>query len=631
MKHVIRKEIERVLKDMGLVRVEFTIEHPGESSHGDYSSNIALVVFGEFEARNSKIETNSKNIKLKTPLELAQEIVKNFKFRISSIQQVQDKNFKFIDRVEVAGPGFINFWLTKEYLFDSMIRIIKAKEEFGKGGGLKNKKVMVEYTDPNPFKEFHIGHLYSNAVGESLSRLFEAQGAEVRRANYQGDVGMHVAKSLYGILQQFRIHNSQFRIGEELQKLEKESLNERIEFLGQAYVLGAKAYEEDEKVKQEIHVLNKQIYELDPKIKDIYLQGRQWSLDYFETIYKRLGTKFDGYYFESEAGEIGLQLVYEYQKKGVFAESEGAVIFPGEKYNLHNRVFVNSLGLPTYEAKELGLNKKKYEDYPFDASVIVTGNEINEYFKVLLCAMEQVIPEVAQKTKHIGHGMVRLPQGKMSSRTGNVITGEWLLDEAKRRISSKFSEMADKTAEMVAVGAVKYALLKSGIGRDIEFSFDESISLEGNSGSYLQYTYVRTQSVLSKFQINTNNQKDLKLEIGNWKLEIEEENILRLLYRFPEVVEEASGHLAPNYICSYLFELAQAFNLFYQKHKILDQNVIPNLFRDPQHSDNEMLNRVQHDKNKDDTKRFRILLTASVGQVLYNGLYMLGIAVPERM
>jgi len=556
IKDKIKEKIKEILGsevDSGSI----VIDIPADLSHGDYSSNIAMRLAGQLQ---------------KSPMELAETIASKF----------EDEN---IEKVEVVKPGFINFWVSKKTLLNL---IENPQNNFEKGKKLSGKKIMVEFTDPNPFKEFHIGHLYSNAVGETLSRLLESQGAEVKRANYQGDVGMHVAKALYGIQKQ--------EAG--IKSIEESSPKKRAEFLGQSYAQGAKAYEEDENAKKEIEAINKKVYDQsDPELLELYKKGRQWSLDYFETIYKRLGTTFDFYYFESEVGEIGLKLVNEFLGKGVFEQSEGAVIFPGEKHNLHNRVFINSLGLPTYEAKELGLNKKKYEDYLFDTSVIVTGNEINEYFKVLLAAMEKIIPQVASKTKHLGHGMVRLPQGKMSSRTGSIITGEWLLDEAKKKIQEEFKDMKDETAEQVAVGAVKYALLRSAIGRDIAFSFDESISLDGNSGPYLQYTYARTNSVLAKKQ-----EKESK-EVQSPKLEKEEEELLRLLFKFAEVVEKAAEEYAPSFLCTYLFSLAQHFNLFYQKHKIVGS----------------------------EEEAFRLQLTASVGNVLKSGLHLLGIQSPEKM
>ena len=451
---------------------------------------------------------------------------------------------------------------------------------------MKGKKIMVEFTDPNPFKEFHIGHLYTNIVGEAISRLLSANSAVVKRANYQGDVGMHVAKAIYG-LQNLKI---------KVEDLEEKSLKEKIKTLGEAYAFGAKVYEDDADKKKEIEQLNKKIYAKDEAIIGLYEKGRQWSLEYFETIYERLGTKFDFYYFESEVGIDGLKLVKEYLQKGVFEESQGAVIYPGKKENLHDRVFINSLGLPTYEAKELGLAFKKYNDFKYDQSIVITANEIIAYFKVLIAALGKINPDLASKTKHLSHGMVKLPTGKMSSREGNIITGEWLLDEAKKLLKSKYSEMPEETAEKVAVGAIKYALLKSSLGHDIEFNFEESINIQGNSGPYLQYTFARTHSIWEK-----SAQKTDFADIQD--LNPEELALLRTISSFSETVDNAATTFSPNILCEYLFDLSQKFNLFYQKHKIIGS----------------------------DREAFRLALTLGVGQVIKNGLNLLGVSAPEHM
>ena len=344
----------------------------------------------------------------------------------------------------------------------------------------------------------------------------------------------------------------------------------------------------------------------------LYTKGRQWSLDYFETIYERLGTKFDFYYFERDEGKIGLDVVQKHLKKGIFQKSQGAVIFPGEKHGLHTRVFISSQGLPTYEAKDLGLAPTKYKDFAYDESIIVTGNEVDEYFRVVLAALRLVNPELGEKTKHISHGMVRLPTGKMASRTGKVLTGEWLLDEAKRRVlkiilevGSLEKKVQEEVAEVVGLGAVKYALLRSNIGRDIAFDFEESVSLEGNSGPYLQYTYARAQSVLRKAKLKMKNSK-LQFKIQNYEFNDAEVSILRYLYRFPEVVLEAGEEYAPSTICGFLFELAQRYNTFYSKHRIIQAK-------------------------SEEQRKLRFGLTAAVAQVLKNGLFLLGIKAPQKM
>ena len=597
MKDQIQSKLQKIISQLGVEDIEIKIDIPDDPSHGDYSSNIALVLFAKLKsvipakAGIQGVSDSSKTrITSKNPRELAKHL----------ILEIGNLKLDILDRVEVAGAGFVNFYLSQESLLQNLEKIHQEKEKFGANSqDSEPKKVMVEFTDPNPFKEFHIGHLYSNTVGESLSRLFESQGGDIMRVCYQGDVGLHVAKALYGV----KNHESRIKAAEQ------SSIQEKAKFLGQCYAMGARAYEES--AKDEIHVLNKKIYDRsDPNINKLYDLGKKWSLEYFETIYARLGTRFKKYYFESEVGQKGIQIVRE-NIGNVFKEDNGAVIFPGEEYGLHTRVFINSLGLPTYEAKELGLAPTKYTDFPYDLSVIVTGNEINEYFRVLLKALSLIKPDLASKTHHIGHGMVRLPSGKMSSRTGDVITGEWLLDTARDKILALYPEMDAKTSEIVAVGAVKYALLKSGIGQDITFSFDESITLDGNSGPYLQYTHARCKSILRKSEIR-NSKFELNSNVQNLKLEKEEEELLRHLIHFPEVVATAAEKYSPHLLCTYLFNLAQNFNLFYQKHSILTP-VIP------------------AEAGIQDSRAFRLSLTTAVAQTLKNGLNLLGIQVPEKM
>ncbi len=268
------------------------------------------------------------------------------------------------------------------------------------------------------------------------------------------------------------------------------------------------------------------------------------------------------------------------------------------------------MDLPTYEAKELGLAPWKYEDFQYYQSIIVTGNEIREYFKVLIAAMLAVAPELGKKTQHLPHGMVRLPEGKMSSRTGKIITGEWLLNEAHKRAADKIAEAKhnqtqiptseqDAVAELVGVGAIKYAFLKSTIGKDIEFNFDESVSFEGNAGPYLQYSYVRTQSILDKAP------KGLFMP-QNYQPNADEVLLLRRLVQFESIVVDAGKHLSPSLIASYIYELAKQFSVFYQNNRIADAK-------------------------ENDEVSFRVLLTQAVGNVLEKGLSLLGIEAPKHM
>lgn len=556
---------------------EFTVEHPADEAMGDYASNIALVLSKEL-GRN--------------PRELAVDLVGKL--------EGNKKLMKVVEKLEVAGPGFINFWIKDSIFLDEMSEVLKKKEKYGQNDRFLGEKVIVEYTDPNPFKQFHIGHLMSNAIGESLSRLFEFFGADICRANYQGDIGLHVAKSIFGLLKLLKER------GLDLSDMEKMSLDERVAVMGEAYVIGAKRYEEGENDKKEIEDLNEQIYKKDNLgIIEIYEMGRKWSLEYFEKIYLKLGSRFDEYFFESEVESVGVDMVNKGLEKGIFEKSQGAIVFKGEKSGLHTRVFVNKLGLPTYEAKDLALMGEKYRRFAYDKSVIVTANEINDYFRVILFVAGLINPELSEKTVHVGHGMLRLKNGKMSSRTGEVITAESLMAEVSEEIRKKMKETErDKeindvldVVEKVAVGAVKYSMLKQALGKDIAFDFDTSLSFEGDSGPYLQYAYARAMSVLEKAGKK-------KIEVGeNVRLENEEKNLLRWVYRFPEMVEVAGDNLSPNLICSYLIELSSRFNQFYAKCKIVGT----------------------------DKESFRLSLTKAMAQILSNGLWLLGIETVEKM
>ncbi|MEN8253655.1 MAG: arginine--tRNA ligase [Patescibacteria group bacterium] len=616
----IQQLIKEALEELVIaVAEEINLEHPADQNHGDYSCNIALTAFAQL-----------KNKKFKNPRELATAIVE----KISS---------PIVSKIEVAGPGFINFYLSHDWLIENMLETLHATSVRNKN--LSGQKIMVEFTDPNPFKEFHIGHLYSNTVGESIARVFESRGAEVKRADYFGDVGMHAAKSIWGLREKLRTDPG-LEIKEALNNLGKKPINQRVKFLGQAYALGATAFKDDEKAQEEIKEINfltflagqERLVEEEswqpqvdykkhiknPKfdyeeIKLLFITGRQWSLDYFDSIYERVGMGFDYYFPESAVGEYGVKIVKNGLEKGIFEKSDGAIIFPGKEHGLHDRVFINSLGLPTYEAKELGLAPEKHRQYPYDKSLIITGNEINEYFKVLLKALSKTHPELEAKTTHMGHGMVRLPEGKMSSRTGKIITGEWLLDEAKKRVLDVF-EASDKElnekerneiAEKIGQAAVKYAFLKSNIGDDIAFSFDESLSFAGNSGPYLQYTYVRCFSVLQKAKLDINKPFDTLIDLKSYKsqnLNNEEIDILRNLYKYFEVVELAAREYAPHHICTYLYSLAQKYNKFYNHHKI-----------------------IENSKSPAPNSKFRLALTLATAKILKEALNLLGIQVVEKM
>ena len=647
MKRYIQQLLERVLDGLGLEEiVSPMVSVPENPAHGDFSTNVAL--------------------KMPNPRKFAEEL----KNTIQKDQTISRAGI--IDRVEIAGPGFLNLYLSEASLVNQVGEVLKKGKAYGfspkstsakatggqsrlktifkkgkktdgkTGGSTDNKnsskngkigqeisrktaarkyparqnnvgegarssetipesasrRIMIEFADPNPFKEIHIGHVRNITLGESFCRLMESRGNQVRRANYEGDVGLHVAKSLWGLERLGKDAIDVSGVGLDIQQ--------KAALLGRAYAVGSKAFEAEKSVSEDIIALNKKIYAMGESIVALWRKGRQWSLDYFDTVYARLGTHFDRYYFESEVAPLGVAIVEKHTGRNLpvgrqgFEKSEGAIVYRGEKVGLHTRVFVTKEHYATYEAKDLALAPLKYSEWPYDLSIIMTGNEQSEYFRVMLAALAQINPDLATKPRHIPFGMVRLTTGKMSSRTGEVITADWLIEEAKKKIRAILSKSASNyseaqqndIAEKAAIAAVKYSMLRVNAISDIAFDIEASVSFEGDSGPYLQYTYARARSVLRKAGQGTGDREQ--------GLNPEERLLARQIIQFPDVVADAAENFAPNTICTYLFHLAQQFNLFYAHNPILG---------DPK----------------------RLTLTAATAQVLKNGLYLLGIDVLEQM
>lgn len=557
----LRESFIKAVEKIGIHSPKVDFEHPEDHKFGDLSTNLAMVY--------------AKELKL-SPKVLAQKIIDELENDLSD--EVQS--------MTIAGPGFINIKL-KDTFFTKKITEFFKKNDIGKNKLDKGKKIMVEYTDPNPFKIFHIGHLMANTIGESISRIIEFSGAEVIRACYQGDVGLHVAKTIWAILQDGKFQSN-------------------VKYLGDMYVIGNEKYETDENVKKEIIQVNRKIFEKsDKEINEIYKKGRDLSLEYFNTIYKKLGTKFDNFFFESEVFEDGLKIVREFLKKGIFENSDGAVIFPGEKYGTHTRVFITSEGLPTYEAKDLGLARKKFEIYSdLKESISVTGNEQDAYFKVIIAVLKEIYPDIASKTKHISHGILRPASGKMSSRKGNVVDAEDLIKEFELLVEDKLKDRKfdkkehEEIRREVAVAALKYTILRQAIGGDIIYDPKKAVSFEGDSGPYLQYSTVRANAVIMKAK-----EEEISETVKNFPEKVE--NLEKLSERFPEVIERARLEYSPHYIVTYLTELSSAFNSYYARYQIIDK--------------------------KDPLSPYRIMLTKVFVQIMKNGLWVLGIEIPRRM
>jgi len=555
MKQKLERALEAIVKKLFDVDVRVELTHPDEQ-FGDYATNVALQLGKQLG---------------KNPREIADAIAKTL------------PGLEMLEKSEVAGPGFINLTLNDQ----ALIAVLQTEP----ARPLAGQKVLVEYSDPNPFKPLHAGHLYTTLVGDTIARLIENAGAETIRLNYGGDVGRHVGISMWAIVRELG--------GEYPEKLAEIPEAERSIWLGKRYVAGTAAFEDDEAAKAEILETNKRVYQIhtendhESAFAQIYWTCRQWSYDYFLLLYKQLEVHpFDRVIPESEVTALGVQTVKEQLAQGVYAESDGAVVFQGEPYGLHTRVFINSQGLPTYEAKDVGLILTKWQDYHYDRSYYITAKEQAEYFQVMFKSVEQFLPEAATRAYSLTHGLVKLQGGvKMSSRKGNIVSALDILQAAR----DAGAETGTNPSEETILAAVKYAFAKNRIGGDIAYDPKESIALEGNSGPYLQYAHARARSILAK----ASEHKDVQLV----DLTVDERSLLRKITEYGESVERATSELMPHHVCTYLYELAQKFNQFYEHNRVIG----------------------------DDREPMRLQLVRLYANTLKDGLTLLGITAPERL
>lgn len=556
----IEQALAAIIKELWQVDVRAEVTRP-DVQFGDYATNVALQLAGQTR---------------QAPREIAVQLADALKKRLPDD----------IREVSVAGPGFVNITLHDGPLAAQAFAAPTTKPAHYRG-----QSIVTEYSDPNPFKVLHAGHLYTSVVGYAISNIMATAGGTVHRVNFGGDVGLHVGKTMWAILRELD--------GEHPEKLAAIPPERHAEWMAQAYVAGTNAYEDDEAAKADILTLNKRVYRLfetndrESSFAQIYWTCRQWSYEYFDAFYARIGTPFEKYYPESEVSDLGLKTVREQLDKGVFKHSDGAVVFEGEPYGLHTRVFINSQGLPTYEAKDVGLIMQKWQDYHFDHSVIITGNEQAQYMAVVLKAVEQFAPELVRATTHYTHGLIKLQGGvKMSSRKGNILRAVDVLDAA----AAANKQATGRDDEQAVLGAVKYAFLRQRIGADIVYNPDESVSLEGNSGPYLQYAHARARSILAKLP-HAHPQSLLS------DLDARERLLARKISEYPEVLNKAATEMLPHHICTYLYELAQECNRFYEHARVIG---------DPREATRAVLVRLYAD-------------------VLKDGLGILGIAAPEKM
>lgn len=477
--------------------------------------------------------------------------------------------------VSVAGPGFINIRLSNTVL----LAAIRDEPTTTRQG----ETVVIETNNPNPFKPMHIGHAYNAVLGDTLANLTAVAGATTCRVSYHGDVGTHVGKSMWAILRETDGDSA---------KLEAIPADERNTFMGKMYAAGSQAAKDSEEAKQEIDKLAKQSFVLDdPKYKAVYDLLAQWSYDQIDATVARLGNvPIERRYVESETEQPGKELIIA-NTPGIFKQSNGAYIFEGSKYGSFDNVYIGSHGNGLYGAHDMGLIQLKYNDYPnLDACIVPTGGEQAAYFKGVIAASELAIPALKGKLFNIPTGLVKLSTGKMSSRTGDVLEIGWLFDQFAEAIRQRGGEASDE----IVAGALRYQFLKVKIGGDVIFDVNEAVSLTGNTGSYLQYAHARARGILNKVSAM---HKELT------EVRDEDRLLVRKLGEYHEVVARAAEALEPHHICTYLFELSQEFNRYYEKNQVAGSEF----------------------------EAHRASLVATYADTLKAGLGILGIHAPERL
>ncbi|MBI2141035.1 arginine--tRNA ligase [Candidatus Woesearchaeota archaeon] len=556
--------------------IDSKIEVPADDSLGDY----AFPCFSLAKAMK------------KSPAAIAMEIA-------AAIGNDAAKSL-LIDRVQPAGP-YVNFFVNKKELAAAVIgEANKSRDSYG-SGKKTGKTAMVEYFHANTHKAVHIGHVRNICLGESLCRILEFSGNKVVRVNYQGDIGPHVSKCLWGIL------NLKDKIGSPPQQ-------NRLRWLGNVYVEANKLIEGNEQLEGETKQLLLRIYEGDKDLNKLWKETRQWCLDEFNEMYRDFGVKYNELYFESdmefEARKISRQLL----KDGIARESDGAIIMNLKPYKLGVFVLLTKDGTALYSSKDIALARKKMSKYALDRSIHVVGREQELHFKQLFKTLELIgsrEKEFAAKSYHLIYGLVMLPTGKMSSRAGSVVFYDDLRDEllslasaeVKKRHSDWNESQIAAAAKKIAFAALKFGMINRDNDKELVFDWEQAMKLEGETGPYVQYAYARICSIFRKYGKSL-PQPD-KIDYSQLATTAAEIKVIKLIREFPTVVAAAAAQLKPALLSRYLLDLAQSFSNFYNDCPILTA--------------------------EDNAREARLLLCSAVKQVLENGLKLLAIDVLEEM
>lgn len=489
------------------------------------------------------------------------------------------------------GP-YVNFFVNREnQIFDTLNEILSKKEKYGKPDIKEKNKIMIEFSQPNTHKAFHVGHIRGTSLGESISRILEFHGNKITRANYSGDTGMHVAKWLWCYT---KFHA-------------KEKLTNEESWIAKIYVDAAKKYDLSEKNQKEVEVINWAMEKKEnKKLMQLWEKSRKYSIDSWKKIYKELNTKFDVHFFESEVEKRAKDLAYDLRDKKIAVKSDEAIIMNLKKYNLGVWILLRKDGTVLYSAKDIALAEKKFSKFNIDSNITIIGAAQTLHMMQLAKTLELMKSPNANKNSFVPFSEVRLPTGKMSSRTGeNILYSDFMkemIDFSKKQIKKRDAKISktelEKRALKISVAAIKYSMLKQSANKNIIFSKEDALNFEGDSGPYLLYSYARANSILKKAKNHVEKKSNYTEEI-----EDEEIKLIKFLAQFPEIVASARKNLNPSQIANYSYKIAQSFNEFYHACPVIDS------------------------KNED----FRKKIVQSFIFTMKNSLDLLGIEVLEKM
>jgi len=503
---------------------------------------------------------------------------------------------QFISKVEVVGP-YLNFFVNPAVLSEIILKEIYKQAKFY-GQGKEKKKIVVEYCGPNTNKPLHLGHLRNMALGIANCRILSFQGNTIYPVNIVNDRGIHICKSMLAYM----------KWGKNKQPDKKGD-----HFVGDYYVLFSKKAKENEDLNNEAQELLLKWERDDQETIKLWKLMNPWVLEGFSKTYKRFGVKFVKEYFESKYYEGGKELVYEGLKKKIFEKDHTeAIIAPLEKYSLPDKVLLRGDETSIYITQDMNLAELRYRDFKFNQMIYVVASEQNLHFQQLFKVLEMLKKPYAKNLYHLSYGMVHLPSGRMKSREGTVIDADDLMDEVsglaakevKKRHQNLTEEKVKARAELIALGAIKFYMVRTDPVKDIVFDPNESLNFEGETGPYVQYTHARACSILRKAKEEKNLNVSPIVDYSTFN-QAEELAVVKLLHNFPEVIVKSADTYKPHHLAQYLIKLAQAFNEFYHKCPVISEQ--------------------KH------IMKARLLLVDSTRQVLDNSLKLLGIKAPEEM